>query len=58
MTRLCRGFMKFAVAAGVGATLLQSTCSVQLRDAALVGLTGFVTDAVRLLLDSIVTTSM
>jgi len=50
--------MKFAVAAGVGATLLQSTCSVQLRDAALVGLTGFVTDAVRLLLDSIVTTSM
>jgi len=56
MTRITQRFLKFAVAAGLGATLLQSTCSVELRDAALAGLAGFITDAVRVALESLIAT--
>ncbi len=55
MSRSYRRFVRFAMATGlIGSAVLPSACTMQLRDAAIAGLAGFITDAVAAILNAAV----
>ena len=55
MSRVHKRFVRFAMSTGlIGVAVLPGTCAMQLRDAAITGLAGFITDAVGVLLNSLI----
>ena len=55
MLRTYHRIAKVALIVGIGsATVFQSNCGIQVRDAAVTGLAGFVADAVRAFFDIVI----